>query len=137
MLSPWWTTEPSRVSRWLKNARSNSWSPAYCSAEASRSTSGRFAPDSAPAPAFLSQPRPMVSFPRDVPSSRVSGISSPRFSSITPANLPGAGKASDGPHRLDGVGFVDGLVVAVAEDPREAEGQAAGVPAGALEAVEG
>src|SRR4051794_23256787 len=138
MLSPRWTTEPSRVSRWLKKARSNSSLPAYWIAEASRSTSGRLAPESAPAPAFLSQPRPIISLPRGVPSSRARAISPPRMSSITSANLPvgrSATEGSDGPDGLDGVGLVDGLVVAVAEDPREPEGQTAGVAAGALETV--
>ena len=40
-------------------------------------------------------------------------------------------------HRLDRVGLVGGLVVAVADDPGEAQSHAAGVAGGALEAVEG
>src|SRR3569623_1004808 len=39
-------------------------------------------------------------------------------------------------HRLDRVRLLGGLVVAVAEDPGEAQGEAAGVPGRALQAVE-
>src|SRR3954451_18939981 len=134
MLSPRCTTEPSRVSRWLKKARSNSCFPAYWMADASRSTSGEPVPRN-PAPGCLSQPSPIVSLLSGVSSSWARRISWPRVSSITPANLLRV--RDERPHGLDGVRLVRGLVVAVAHDPGEAERQATGVAGRALEAVEG
>src|SRR4029434_7738933 len=48
-----------------------------------------------------------------------------------------SGPGVEGADRLDGVGLLGALVLPVADDPGEAEGEAAGVAGAGLEAVEG